>query len=49
MMKYVFKFSLILMMVLTAACNHEKRTDQAIKPGNPVFPKGELLNSDNFT
>jgi len=48
-MKYGIKFSLILMMVLIAACNHEKKTGQAIKPGNPVLPKGELLISDNFS
>ena len=48
-MKQGFKYSLILMMVLITACNHEKKPDQAIKPGNPVFPKGEILSSDNFS
>jgi len=48
-MKHIYTSSLVLLIILIAACNHEKKTDQAIKPGNPVFPKGEILSSDNFS
>ena len=48
-MKHIYISILVFLIILTAACNHEKKTTQAIKPGNPVFPLGELLNSDNFS
>ena len=48
-MKHIYTTSLAFLIILTAACNHEKKTDQAMQPRNPVFPKGERLSSDNFT
>ncbi|MCD4710662.1 MAG: hypothetical protein K8R52_07440 [Bacteroidales bacterium] len=48
-MKYGFKLSLLLMMVLTAGCNMEEKTDEATRQSAAVFPKGEILSSNNFT
>ena len=48
-MKYGFKFSLFLMMVLIAGCNMEEKIYEASRQSVAVFPKGEILSSDNFT
>lgn len=48
-MKYSFKYSLLVLFVLIAGCNTEKKTEETIPQGESVFPKGEILISDNFS
>ena len=48
-MIYRFMYSLPLLIVMIAGCNMEKKTGQKIGLGEPVFPKGEKINSNNFT
>ena len=48
-MKHSFKYSLLLLIILTAGCNIEEKTDDGTKQIATVFPKGEILSSDNFS
>ena len=48
-MKHIYTSSLVILIMLTAACNHEKKTNESNRQSDPVFPKGERLSSDNFT
>lgn len=48
-MKLSIKYSLLFLIIVTAACNYEKNTAEASRQSEPVFPKGELLSSNNFT
>ena len=48
-MKHGFKYSLLLLIILTAGCNIEEKTDDGTKQRATVFPKGEILSSDNFS
>lgn len=48
-MKYSFIYSLLFLIILNAGCNMEKKTDEPIRPNDPVFPKGEKITSNNFT
>jgi len=34
---------------MIASCNYEKKTEEPIPQNELVFPKGEILNSENFT
>jgi quercetin dioxygenase-like cupin family protein len=49
MIKYNFKFSLLLLIILIAGCNMEKKTNKTIGQSVSVFAKGEKINSSNFT
>jgi quercetin dioxygenase-like cupin family protein len=49
MMKYNIQYSLLFLIILIAGCTMEKKTDQSIRQSDPVFPKGEIITSDNFT
>ena len=48
-MKNIFKYSLLFLAILVASCNTKKNTNEPIAQNNSCFPKGELLNSPNFT
>jgi quercetin dioxygenase-like cupin family protein len=48
-MKYGIKYIPILLVILAAGCNTERKTGQPTVQSDPVFPKGEILDSDNFT
>ncbi len=48
-MKYKFKYCLSLLLILIAGCNIEKKTEEPIPQSVAIFPKGEILSSDNFT
>lgn len=48
-MKYNFKYSLLFIIILMAACNIEKKTDESLRQSVPGFPKGEKITSTNFT
>jgi quercetin dioxygenase-like cupin family protein len=48
-MNFLFTYVLPLLIILNAGCNMEKKTDQTIGIVDPVFPKGEIINSSNFT
>jgi quercetin dioxygenase-like cupin family protein len=49
MMKAKIKYSLLILIFLIAGCTMEKKTDEPIQHSEPVFAKGEILTSDNFT
>jgi hypothetical protein len=48
-MKNSIIFSLLFLIILNVGCNMEKKTDERIRPNDPVFPKGEKITSKNFT
>lgn len=48
-MKHQLTSSLLFMILLAAACSMEEKSVDENQPGDPVFPKGELLNSKNFS
>ena len=48
-MKHGFKYSLLLLIILTAGCKMERRAVHPIQQNETVFPKGEILSSDNFS
>lgn len=48
-MRYSFKLSLILLTILIAGCNLEKKTDRTTGQSVTVFAKGEKINNNNFT
>ena len=47
-MKHIYTSSLLLLIILTAGCNIEEKTDDGTKQIATVFPKGGILSSDNF-
>jgi len=48
-MKKSYSYSLLALMILINACNMEKGTDEGMRQSEPIFPRGEILNSSNFT
>lgn len=48
-MKYSVKYSLFFLIILTAGCNMEEKTNETTRQSVAVFPKGEILSSNNFT
>lgn len=48
-MTYGINLSLLLLIVLTVGCNVEQRPEEVNAPGISVFPKGEILSSENFS
>ncbi len=48
-MRYSIKLSLILLTILIAGCNTEKKTEETTGQSVTVFAKGEKINSANFT
>jgi len=48
-MNQKYKYLLLVLIVVTIACNNEKKTDPITSNNESVFPKGEILNSDNFS
>src|SRR3972149_4437891 len=49
MMKHNIRYSLLFLIILITGCTMEKKTDQPTPQSDPVFPKGEIITSDNFT
>ncbi len=48
-MKQILIFHLIFISFLIAACNTGNRTNETTQKNESLFPKGEKLESDNFT
>ena len=48
-MKNKFRYGLFFMLILIDGCNMEKKTEEPIPQSTAVFPKGEILDSDNIT
>ena len=48
-MKYSIRYSLLFLVFLTTACTNEKKTGETTQADIPVFPKGEILSSTNFS
>ena len=48
-MKYNLTYSLLFLILLVAACNTKNKTDESIPKAETAFPKGEKINSKNFT
>ncbi len=48
-MKFIFKCSLIFLAILFASCNMKRNTNEPVAHNESCFPKGQLLNSPNFT
>ncbi|HKL34179.1 MAG TPA: cupin domain-containing protein [Tangfeifania sp.] len=48
-MKNILISTLIFMTLLVAACNTEKKPTETTQQNESVFPKGEKLDSENFT
>jgi len=49
MMKHTFKFSILFLVFIIASCNTKDNTNETNTLNDSSFPKGELLNSPNFT
>lgn len=49
MMKNLFKYNLLFWVFLFASCNMNKNTNEPATQNESFFPKGELLNSPNFS
>lgn len=43
-----FKYAFLFLVIIVSACNSKLNTDETKKESTSVFPKGELLNSENF-
>lgn len=48
-MKLSITLNLLFLIIMIASCNYEKKTEEPIPQNELVFPKGEILNSENFT
>lgn len=48
-MKYTLKYLPFFLIVLIASCTMEKKTNETTAQSEPVFAKGEKINSNNFT
>lgn len=44
-----FKYILFFLVIVITACNSKIKTEDPNKPTNSVFPKGEILKSENFS
>ena len=48
-MKHSFTYSLLFLMILFVACNTEQGTGESTGTSESIFPKGEVLISENFS
>ncbi len=48
-MKRILKYLPLLVLITISACNMDKKSSEISAQNESVFPKGELLNSENFT
>lgn len=48
-MKRILKYLLLLAIITISACNMDKKSVKTSSQNESVFPKGELLNSNNFS
>jgi quercetin dioxygenase-like cupin family protein len=48
-MKYIMKFSLLLLTILVIACNSQNPQSTQEPNTEPLFPKGEKITNNNFT
>lgn len=48
-MKYSIKWNMLLIIILMSGCGKIKNTDVTIWQNTPVFAKGEITTSRNFT
>jgi quercetin dioxygenase-like cupin family protein len=48
-MKHSFTYSLLFLMILFAACNTGQGTGESTDTSESIFPKGEVLISENFS
>lgn len=44
-----FKYVLLILVIIVTACNSKIITEESKEQTTSVFPKGELLKSENFT
>lgn len=44
-----FKYSLLFLIIVFSACTNERKAEDLIGQSDPIFQKGEILNSNNFT
>jgi quercetin dioxygenase-like cupin family protein len=49
MMKNTLIYGLLFLLLAIAGCNMEKRADETTQQSDSVFPKGDILSSENFT
>lgn len=45
----MYKYSLLILIILLAACSTDKGSGETSEKCDSVFPKGEILISDNFS
>lgn len=48
-MKYHLNYILLFTVVLFTACNNNQKMENTKQQNEPVFPKGEKVESENFT
>jgi len=48
-MKWNLKYSLLLLVIIIASCNTDIKTKETNPQSASVFPKGEKINSKNFS
>lgn len=48
-MKYSLKCIFLLLIMVIASCNMEKKSEEKIRMDESVFARGEKINSKNFT
>lgn len=48
-MRYGFKYALFFLVILLTACTSKTNTEESVEQTTSVFPKGEILKSENFT
>ncbi len=48
-MKYIFKFSILFLMIFIAACNNKQLVTAQEQKAEPAFPTGNRITNNNFT
>ena len=48
-MKYNFKYNILFLLIAFSGCNFENKSNETTQQNEPVFSKGEKLNSNNFS
>lgn len=48
-MKHILNNSLLFLVILITSCNIETKTDTSNGQSETVFPKGEIISSNNFS
>lgn len=48
-MKISLKYILLFLIIVISGCNMEKKSGETTSQNEPVFSKGEIINSNNFS